>query len=84
MYFYKNINFMNRTVRELGEILADMYTNAPRKEQVTMIHLFGVKYHEDVQREGVREVIEASGIHSTYRTELNKAIKLARYVVPIQ
>jgi ribosomal protein S18 len=73
---------MSKTINELGKILADMYTNAPKKEQVTMIHFFGVKYSDDVQKVGVREVIEQSGIHSTYRTELNKAIKLAKYVSP--
>ena len=31
---------MSKTVNELGSILADMYSNAPKKEQVTMIHLF--------------------------------------------
>lgn len=73
---------MSKTIIELGSILADMYTNAPNKEQVTMIHFFGVKYAEDIQKVGIREVIEQSGIHSTYRTELTKAVKLAKYVSP--
>lgn len=73
---------MSKTIIELGSILADMYTNAPKKEQVTMIHFFGVKYADDIQKVGIREVIEQSGIHSTYRTELNKAVKLAKYVTP--
>ena len=71
---------MSKTVAALGGILADMYSTAQKKEQVTMIHLFGVKYAEDIQKVGIREVIEQSGIHSTYRTELNKAVKLAKYV----
>jgi hypothetical protein len=70
------------TSKELGEILSEMYTTAIKKEQVTMIHFFGVKYANEIQRVGVREVIEQSGIHSTYRTELNKAINLAKYVIP--
>jgi hypothetical protein len=73
---------MSKTLNELGNLLEEMYSNAPRKEQVTMIHLFGVKYAEDIQKVGIREVIEQSGIHSTYRTELNKAVKLAKYVNP--
>lgn len=73
---------MSKTLKELGNILNEMYTNAQKKEQVTMIHLFGVKYGEDVQKVGIREVIEQSGIHSTYRTELSKAVKLAKYVQP--
>lgn len=75
---------MSQTVHELGVKLKEMYDNAPRKEQVTMIHLFGVRYSEDIQKVGIREVIEAAGIHSTYRTELNKAVKLAKYVTPTQ
>lgn len=71
---------MSRSVEALGKILADMYANAPKKEQVTMVHLFGVKYSDDIQRVGIREVIEQAGIHSTYRTELTKAVKLAKYV----
>ena len=73
---------MSKTIKELGNILADMYENAPKKEQVTMIHFFGVKYADDIKKVGVREVIEQSGIHSTYRTELNKAVNLAKYVIP--
>ncbi|MFZ1535101.1 MAG: hypothetical protein WBA96_13425 [Chitinophagaceae bacterium] len=73
---------MNKTVKELGTILADMYSNAEKKEQVTMIHLFGVKYVEDIKKVGILEVIEHSKIYSTYRTELSKAVKLARYVSP--
>ncbi len=80
--FLLKYKIMGKTINELGKILADMYANAPKKEQVTMIHLFGVKYAEDVQNVGVREVIEQSGIHSTYRTEINKAVKLAKYVSP--
>ena len=73
---------MSMTVNELASILAEMYANAPKKEQVTMIHLFGVKYSDDVQKVGVREVIEQAGLHLSYRTELNKAVKLAKYVTP--
>ncbi|MGN6604533.1 MAG: HTH-like domain-containing protein [Ginsengibacter sp.] len=71
---------MPKTLNQLGKLLQDMYSNAPKKEQVTMIHLFGIKYSDDIQAVGIREVIEQSGIHSTYRTELNKAVKLAKYV----
>ena len=39
-------------------------------------------YHDDIHKVGIAEVIEESGIHSTYRTELNKAVKLAKYVIP--
>jgi hypothetical protein len=27
-----------------------MYDNAPRMEQVTMIHLFGIKYSDEIKK----------------------------------
>jgi hypothetical protein len=41
---------MNKSAKELGDILADMYKNAPHKRLVTMVHLFGIKYHNDIRR----------------------------------
>lgn len=57
-----------------------MYENAPEKEQVIMLYLFGIKYAEDIKKVGVREVIEQSGIRLSYKTELSKAVKLSKYV----
>jgi hypothetical protein len=71
-----------KTVAELGTILADMYHNAPHKRLVTMIHLFGIKYHEDIRKAGVKAVVAASGIGDKYHAEVNKGITLAEYVIP--
>ncbi len=68
------------TVNELGQKLKDMYANASKGEQVTMIYLFGIKYHKQIQEVGVKQVIEQSGIHPSYQTELSKAVKLSKYV----
>ncbi len=69
-----------RTAEQLGKILFDMYDNAPRKEQVTMIHLFGIKYSEEIKNAGIKEIVDASGIYSTYKSEVSKGVKLAKYV----
>ena len=69
------------TVNELGKTLEDMYENAPEGEKVTMIFLFGIKYQVQIKEVGVRQVIDQSGISSTYATELAKAIKLGKYVI---
>ncbi|MBL7701706.1 MAG: hypothetical protein JNM14_05620 [Ferruginibacter sp.] len=69
---------MNAT--ELGKFLRESYENAQKTEKVTMIHLFGIKYSEEILKCGIAEVIKESGIFSTYRTELGKGIKLAKYV----
>jgi hypothetical protein len=59
-----------------------MYTNAPEGEQVTMVYVFGIKFHADIAHYGIGSVIEAAGISTPYKTELTKAVKLAKYVVP--
>jgi hypothetical protein len=69
-----------RTAEQLGKILAEMYDNALRMEQVTMIHLFGVKYSSEIKNVGIKAVVDASGIHSTYKSEVSKGVKLAKYV----
>jgi hypothetical protein len=71
---------MSKTINELGGILSNMYTNAIKGEQVMMIHLFGIKYSDDIKKVGIQEVIVQSGIRSSYRTELNKGVKLSKYV----
>ncbi len=70
-----------KTAEDLGRILIDMYENAPRKEQVTSIHLFGIRYAGEIKNVGIKSVVDASGIPLSYRAEINKGIKLADYVV---
>ncbi len=65
---------------ELGKLLRESYQNAQKTEKVTMIHLFGIKCAEEIKQCGIAEIIKESGIFSTYRTELGKGIKLAKYV----
>ena len=69
-----------KTAEELGVILRKMYDNAPRKEQVTFIHLFGIKFAEEIKAEGIKAVVDISGIPSTYKTEVNKGVNLSKYV----
>ena len=71
------------TLEELGLKLKEMYDNAPNKESVAMIHLFGIKFAKEINQKGYskKDIIESSGIHTSYLTELSKGIKLAKYVV---
>ncbi|RZK45248.1 MAG: hypothetical protein EOO94_04605 [Pedobacter sp.] len=72
------------TTNNLAQILADMYANAPRNQLVTNIHLFGISYNQEIRQAGVRDVVAAAGIPSTYVAEVNKGINLAAYVVPLR
>jgi hypothetical protein len=72
------------TENELGKILKEMYDNASSGERLVKIHLFGVKYalviHDNNCKAG--DIIRASGLNPLYVAELNKGIKLAKYVIP--
>lgn len=68
---------------DLGKILNDMYENAPSKEQTTMIHLFGIKYAKEIRDNNItpREILVYAKLPESYQVEINKGIKLAKYVV---
>lgn len=74
----------NMTLKELGTKLSEMYNNAPKGDAVAMIHLFGIKYANEINQNNYskKEIIEQSGISTSYLTELTKGVKLAEYVVP--
>lgn len=38
------------TMEELGELLSEMYKQAPEGDKVTFIHLFGIKYADSIKR----------------------------------
>ena len=72
------------TLIELGTKLNEMYDNAPKGDAVAMIHLFGVKYASEISKSeySKKDIIKQSGISTSYLTELNKGVKLAKYVEP--
>lgn len=72
------------TTKELGLELREMYLNAPKGDAVAMIHLFGIKYADEISNfeNPKNEIIQVSGISQSYITELSKGIKLAKYVIP--
>lgn len=59
-----------------------MYNSAPDKEQATFIHLFGIKYGDLILRNkySAPEIVKASGIKESYKTEVRKGINLSKYV----
>ncbi len=75
------------TLQELSDELARMYHDAPHREAKVMIHLFGIRYADQInqiRRSGasIRQIVQRSGIPLTYVTEVNNMVNLARYVVP--
>ena len=72
------------TLNELGLKLKEMYDDAPKGDSVAMIHLFGVKYADQIikSKYSRKDIIKISGISTAYLTDLSKGIKLAIYVEP--
>ena len=72
------------TQKELANILSDMYDNAPEGEATTMIHLFGIRYADEIRDSGtpVTEIVRLSSLRNSYNVEVSKGIRLARYVIP--
>jgi len=66
---------------ELALELKKMYDNAPKDEKVTMIHLFGINFKNEIQNSNTspKELAEMAGVGESYGTEINKGMKLAKY-----
>ena len=63
-------------------ILGLSYIEAKDGESVSMIHLFGIRYAEDIRHCGrsVTELVNRSSIPNSYVTEVHKGMKLAKFV----
>jgi 5-methylcytosine-specific restriction protein B len=70
------------TKADLAQKLNNMYYNAPKGEKVSMIHLFGIKYSEEIKESNAstKEIAKAANINESYGTEISKGVKLGHYV----
>lgn len=70
------------TPEQLGRELAQMYEEAPKGHTVAKIHLFGIKYSNEIDgcAGSITDIVVSSGIPVSYVTEVNKGKNLARYV----
>ena len=68
------------TTTEAAQILHRMYATAPRGDQVAQIHLFGIKYDRDLNKLNIERVLEEAGMPNSYKTEIHKGRRLAKYV----
>ena len=66
----------------LEQKLNSMYNNAEKGEKVSMIHLFGIMYAEEIKNCGVstKDIAKGANINESYGTEISKGVKLSRYV----
>lgn len=66
----------------LIEKLRNCYEKAGRNESTLQIHLFSIKYSQDIRNSKytISELATKAGLTSGYATEISKGIKLAPYV----
>ncbi len=71
-----------KRVEELGGILKSKYDDALQDEKVTQIYLFSIIYAEEIRQNHYRisEIVKHSTISQSFKTEVSKGIKLAKYV----
>ena len=67
-------------IDEAAKILRSAYYQAPHKRQKTALHLFGIKYADELAHMPLKQLVEKAGIPSSYDTELNSGRNLAQYV----
>ena len=68
--------------QELANILRQMYSAAGHGEKVVMIHLFGIRYSEEIRacEDSPARIAKKANISERYGTEIYKGCNLARYV----
>jgi 5-methylcytosine-specific restriction protein B len=77
------------TIVELAKKLSEMYENAPEGDKVAMIHLFGIRYSNEITKNNyvAGEIIKntklknGSQMNTSYQTEISKGVNLSKYVI---
>jgi hypothetical protein len=70
-------------IDEAARKLEEMYRKAAaQKEKVTFIHLFAITHADEISGMSLPEILSLAGLPQSYRTELRKGIRLAKYVRP--
>lgn len=57
-----------------------MYAKAETKEKAVSIHLFGIKYADQIREMSAKEIVVGAGLPESYKTEIRKGINLTKYV----
>ena len=74
------------TTETLATILRDMCKSASKDEKTETIHLFGIIYASELNKEGisVKDVVNKSDIEESYHVEVSKGIRLSKYIETVK
>ena len=69
------------TVEQAARILREMYdAGKHRGKQAAAIHLFGIKYANELRHLSIKDILVQADMPGSYHTEVSKGRKLAEYV----
>ena len=68
------------TIDDLAHELKRAYLAAGDNEKVVKIHLFGIKFAQEIDGKPCKEIAIRAGVSESYGTEIRKAVNLAKYV----
>ena len=68
-------------IEEAARILAEMYRQGKASRQASVhVHLFAIKYADQLEGMPLAELVERAGIDLNYKTEIRKGLNLAKFV----
>lgn len=67
-------------INQASKILREMYQKADKKEKAVSIHLFGIKYAQQIEGISAKDIVIGADLPESYKTEVRKGINLAKYV----
>ena len=69
------------TLDELAEVLRNMWDSAPKGGKTPMVHLFGIRYADELEGMDLAALAELAGRPRSMGTEIRKGRNLAQYVI---
>ena len=67
-------------IDQASQILAQTYQEALAKEKALSVHLFGIKYADQIRDMSAKDIAVGAELPESYKTEIRKGINLAKYV----
>lgn len=67
-------------IEDAAKILKEMYGKAPAKEKALSVHLFGIKFADQIQNMPSQEIAIRAGLTKSYGSEIRKGVNLSKYV----
>lgn len=67
-------------IEQASDLLAKMYTEEVGGGKAISVHLFAIKYADELRGMPLKRLVEGAGVPSSYATEVRKGINLAKCV----